>query len=427
MREFNSPLPHHLKMEYQPPKGTRDLYGKDSKLREYLKDTIKSVFQKYGYQPLENPCFETISVLNKKTAGGSEINKEIFKFKDQGKRDLGLRFDLTVPLCRFISNNPQIKIPFKRYNIGEVFRDGPIKIGRYRQFTQADVDVVGVESSIAEAEILKLVNEVFNQLKINYTIKINSRVLANEILEYCSISEDKFEAVLLTLDKLEKIGNPQLIEELQIKRISKSSIDKLLDVLKTKNSLDQLSIIAPKGVAQLRNFVSFLELFKVQNYKFDITLARGLNYYTGTVFEVYSLDSNVKSSIAAGGRYDKLISSFTDNQLNYPAVGISFGIDPILEIIKDFKNKLIMTKVYIISISQLEPSIKLLNELRKNNINADIELLQRGIGKSLDYANRSDIPYVIFLGEKEVKNNKVKLRTMETGEEEFLTLEEVVK
>src|SRR3990167_1808106 len=143
-------------MEFQPPKGTRDLYGKEAKLREDLKEILKLIFQKYGFLPLESPIIENLSVLTKKSAGGSEINKEIFKLKDQGKRDLGLRFDLTVPLCRYVCSNPQIKTPFKRYNIGEVFRDGPIKLGRYRQFTQADVDVIGVNSLIADAELLKL-------------------------------------------------------------------------------------------------------------------------------------------------------------------------------------------------------------------------------------------------------------------------------
>src|SRR3989344_902035 len=414
-------------MEFQPPKGTRDLYGKEAKLREDLKETLKLIFQKYGFLPLESPIIENLSVLTKKSAGGSEINKEIFKLKDQGKRDLGLRFDLTVPLCRFISNNPQVKIPFKRYNIGEVFRDGPIKLGRYRQFTQADCDVIGVNSSIAEAELLKLTNDVFEKLDINYEILINSRVLVNEILEYCNIKEDKQEQALLSIDKLVKIGKAGVINELKEKRISESSINKLFDILENKNSLEDLSIIAPNGVSQIKELIKLLNIFKVKNYKFDITLARGLNYYTGTVFEVYSLNTKIKGSILGGGRYDNLISSFTDNKLNYGAVGISFGIDPIIEILKDKQKIPNITKVYIISINQLEKSIEILNELRKNNINSDIDLLQKGISKSLDYASKLEIPYVIFIGEKEAKINKLKLRSMQTGEEELLSLNELIK
>src|SRR3989344_3101391 len=376
-------------MEFQPPKGTRDLYGKEAKLREDLKDTLKLVFQKYGFLPLESPILENSAVLTKKSAGGTEINKEIFKLKDQGKRDLGLRFDLTVPLCRYVCGNPQIKIPFKRYNIGEVFRDGPIKLGRYRQFTQADVDVIGVNSLIADAELLKLATDVF--------------------------------------EKLKKIGKNEVINELKEKRISDSSITKLFDILENKNSLDNLSIIAPKGVSSLKEFMSFLELFKVKNFKFNLTLARGLNYYTGTVFEIYSPSSKEKNSLAAGGRYDNLIPSFTDNKLNYGAVGISFGIDPILETLRDKKESTIITKVYIISINQLNKSIEVLNELRKNNINSDMDLLQRGVSKCLDYASKLEIPYVIFIGEKEVKINKLKLRSMQTGEEELLSLNELIK
>ena len=422
-----TPTALKIKMEFQPPKGTRDLYGKEAKLREDLKDTLKLIFQKYGFLPLESPILENSAVLTKKSAGGAEINKEIFKLKDQGKRDLGLRFDLTVPLCRYVCGNPQIKIPFKRYNIGEVFRDGPIKLGRYRQFTQADVDVIGVNSLIADAELLKLATDVFEKLQIDYEIIFNSRLLVNEVLEYSGIKEDKHEAALLSLDKLKKIGKNEVINELKEKRISDSSITKLFDILENKNSLDNLSIIAPKGVSSLKEFISFLELFKVKNFKFNLTLARGLNYYTGTVFEIYSPSSKVKSSLAAGGRYDNLIPSFTDNKLNYGAVGISFGIDPILETLRDKKESTIITKVYIISINQLNKSIEVLNELRKNNINSDIDLLQRGVSKCLDYASKLEIPYVIFIGEKEVKINKLKLRSMKTGEEELLSLNELIK
>ena len=414
-------------MDFQPPKGTRDLFGKEANLREGLKDTLKSTFQKYGFQQLESPCIENLTVLTKKSAGGSEINEEIFKLKDQGKRDLGLRFDLTVPLCRYVSGNPQIKIPFKRYHIGEVFRDGPIKLGRYRQFTQADVDIIGVNSLIAESELLKLSTDVFEKLQIDYEIIINSRVLVNEVLEYCSIKEDKHEAALLSIDKLKKIGKNEVVYELKEKRINDNSITKLFDILENKNSIEQLSIISPKGVQEIKQLISYLEIFKVKNYKFDITLARGLNYYTGTVFEIFSPSSKVKSSLAGGGRYDNLIPSFTDNKLNYGAVGISFGIDPILETLKDKQEISSITKVYVISINQLNKSIEVLNELRKNNINCDIDLLERGISKCLDYANKLEIPYVIFIGEKEIKNNKLKLRSMKSGEEELLSLNELIK
>lgn len=414
-------------MDFQSAKGTRDLLGNDAKLREDLKNILKEIFQKYGYLPLESPIIENLSVLTKKSAGGSEINKEIFKLKDQGKRDLGLRFDLTVPLCRFISNNPQIKIPFKRYNIGEVFRDGPIKLGRYRQFTQADCDIIGVNSFIAEAELLKLVNDVFEKLEVNYEIKLNSRVLVNEVLDYCNIKEDKQEQALLSIDKLDKIGNRGVINELKEKRISENSINKLFDILENKNSLEQLSMIAPNGVNQIKELIKCLEIFEVKNYEFDITLARGLNYYTGSVFEVKPINTKIKSSILGGGRYDNLISSFTENKLNYSAVGLSFGIDPILEILKDKQKQTSIVKLFIISINQLDYSIKIINQLRKNNINCDIDLLQRSISKSLDYANKLEIPYVIFIGEKELKTNKLKLRDMKSGQEELLSLPELIK
>src|SRR3990167_6624489 len=193
-------------MELQLPKGTRDFSPEEKILRDKIVDTLKEVFELYGFAPLDTPILEKFDVLASKYAGGAEILKETFKLKDQGGRDLGLRYDLTVPLARYIGMNPNIKMPFKRYQIGEVFRDGPVASARYRQFLQCDVDVIGSSSMATDAEIVSLVYMVFCKLNLEVAVKINNRKLLNDILDYCGVEKDKQESIILSIDKLEKFG-----------------------------------------------------------------------------------------------------------------------------------------------------------------------------------------------------------------------------
>ncbi|MEM5871419.1 MAG: histidine--tRNA ligase [Candidatus Aenigmatarchaeota archaeon] len=414
-------------------KGVRDFLPEEAILRQEIIDTLRKIFEKYGYSPLETPAIERKEVLEAKFAGGAEILKEIFKVEDQGGRNLALRYDLTVPLAKVIGMNPNLPKPFKRYQIQPVWRDGPIKLGRYREFMQCDVDIIGSKSMIADAEVLAIAKEVFDTLGIDVEIKVNSRKLMNGLLEFAEIKENKMEAIL-TIDKLSKIGVSEVKKELESKGFEKKSIEKLMEILSIKDRgkslLDKLEKIikseeGKEGIKELRELYEYCELMNVE-IVLDISLARGLEYYTGPVFEVYGKKTKVTSSLAGGGRYDKMIGMFIGKG-EYPATGISFGLEPIFEILKERREEKLktVTKVFVIPIGMQKEAIKIVYELRKQGIKADIDLMDRGISANLSYANSLKIPYVLFVGKEEVKSGKFKLRDMKTGEEKYVKIEEI--
>src|SRR3990167_6579125 len=301
-------------MKLQNPRGMRDLNPEESIFRNQIIGIIKETFESYGFSPLETPLIERFDVLSAKYAGGDEILKETFKLKDQGKRQLGLRYDLTVPLARYIGMNLQIKLPFKRYQIGNVYRDGPIKLGRTREFVQCDVDIVGSSSPLADAELLILTSRIFDKLNLKVEIKLNSRKILNAIMEMLDIPEkDKIEFIL-SLDKLEKIGVKGVREELKKKGIKEyGEITPLLSAAKIK-SLDKLKDYVIKlfekkkkkfenteyenGFNEIREILTYSKSLGIKNIEFNGALARGLAYYTGPVFEVFLKNSEIKSSVA---------------------------------------------------------------------------------------------------------------------------------
>jgi histidyl-tRNA synthetase len=417
-------------MKLQTAKGVRDFLPKEKIAREKVVSTIKEVFELYGFPPLETPILERLDVLASKYAGGAEILKETFKLKDQGDRDLALRYDLTVPLSRVIGMNPQLRMPFKRYAIGRVFRDGPIKLGRYREFWQCDVDIIGVRQMSAEAELLSLTSEVFKNLKLDVVIRVNNRKILNGIIAEAGIEKAKEETVILTLDKLEKFGQDYVVKELIDKGISKKTADELLTFVTTRSIAKLAKLIkneeGKQGLKELEELFTLLKQFNVKNAIFDTSLARGLSYYTGTVYEVFMNKGEIKSSIAAGGRYDKMIGSFLESKREYPAVGISFGLNTLMDAIKT-EYKETVSKVFVIPINTFKQSIKIVKELRENNIKADIDLMERGPSKNLKYANGLGIPFVLFIGEDEIKKKKFKLKDMESGKERTLIISSIIK
>lgn len=424
-------------MKLQNAKGVRDFLPEEMILRQKIINELKSIFELYGYNPLETPAIERIDVLTSKFAGGEEILKEIFKVQDQGGRKLGLRYDLTVPMSKVVGMNPNLSLPFKRYQVQEVYRDGPIKLGRYRSFIQCDVDVVGPKSMVAEAEILSIVSKFFSKYNFDFTINVNNRKLLNGILETCSIRKNKMSAIL-AIDKLEKYGANEVKKELKEKGFSDKKIVSLIKILKIKgnnnvilNKLGKLiqSEEGVEGLNELKELLEYSNLMGVKNLVLDISLARGLEYYTGPVFEVFLKKSEIKSSLAGGGRYDKMISGFLGKG-DYPATGISFGIEPIFEALKldkKIKEEKIVTQVFIIPIKALKESVKIAKTLRDNGIKTEVDLMDRSISKNLNYANIMKIPYVIFVGEKELKQKKVKLRDMKSGKEKMLAVKDVPK
>tara|TARA_Y100000310_G_scaffold241784_1_gene245858 strand:+ start:21922 stop:23199 length:1278 start_codon:yes stop_codon:yes gene_type:complete len=419
-------------MTLQLPKGTRDLSPEEAIVQNKIVDTLKGVFEVYGYSPLETPLFERYDILASKYAGGAEILKETFKFKDQGKRELGLRYDLTVPMCRFIAMNPNIKLPFKRYAIGDVFRDGPVEKARYRQFTQCDVDVVGIKDMKADAEIIALTQRAFKKLGFDSIIKINNRKLLNDLLENAGVKKDKLDTAILTIDKLDKFGLDAVKKELKDKKIDNKTINNIVKILNIKgNNKEKLNKIKKQlkeseGINEIEELISSLNILRV-NVDFDVSLARGLTYYTGTVIEVYLKNSSIKTAVCAGGRYDKMIGSFIGKG-DFPAVGISFGLDRIYDAYaeKSESKQKTVTKVYIVPIGTFKDSLKIAEELRNENVNVDIDSVGKGPSKNLKYANSLGIPYVLFVGKEELKQGKVKLKDMNSGKEQLMNAEELV-
>lgn len=406
-------------------KGVRDFAPQEKIVRQAVVEQIKKIFESYGFSPLETPILERYDILSAKYAGGAEILKETFKLKDQGGRLLGLRYDLTVPFARFVGMNPTIKMPFKRYQIGRVFRDGPTKLGRYREFWQCDVDVVGIKSMKADAEIVSLAQDVFNKLGMDVIIKINNRKILDAMLDSAGIKKDKRIDAILAIDKLEKFGSAEVKKELKAAKIQEPAIKKIMKMISVKDIAKLKDVLKEnQGIKEIEEIMSYID---TTNIEFSPSLARGLAYYTGTIFEVFLKNSKITSAVAAGGRYDELIGKFIGSG-DYPAVGIAIGLEVVMDAIK-LKQKLekrTVTKAYIIPIQTFKQSFKIAQELRKAGINVDIDLIGRGPSKNLDYANTMAIPYVIFIGPEELDKKKVKLRNMKTGKEELLSINKLI-
>lgn len=424
-------------MAIEMAKGVRDFPPEEKIIREELVSKLTTIFQQYGFSPLETPSIERLDTLTAKFAAGtdSDAAKEIFRLSDQGNRDLGLRFDLTVPFSRFIALNPSLKMPFKRYEIGRVFRDGPIKLGRYREFWQCDVDVAGIKSVKAESELLLLALDVFNALKLDAYLHVNNRKLLYGIMDACAVPDDKKETVIITIDKLDKYGWSAVKKELQEKGLSESSINAIVELFSLKGTnqelLDQLtervtSAYGKEGVAELQELFSYLKFVEVGKIVFNPALARGLAYYTGTVFEGFLNDSKITSSICGGGRYDNMIGMYADNKRDYPAVGISFGLEPITDALKlqGAADKKTVTQLYIIPIKTYPQSLIIATKLREAGLRVDIDMMDKGVSKNLDYANTLKIPFVGFIGEAELEQQKIKIKDMNSGTEQLLSLEE---
>ncbi|MBN1646106.1 histidine--tRNA ligase [Candidatus Woesearchaeota archaeon] len=418
-------------MKLELPRGMRDFCPEEKILRDEIVGRLKSVFERFGYNPIETPVIERQSVLASKFAGGAEILKEMFTLKDQGRRDLGLRYDLTVPFARFVGMNPTLKMPFKRYQIEKVYRDGPIKSGRYREFIQCDVDVVGCKGMTAEAELLQLTLMAFNELGLDVKVEVNNRKLLNEILETAGVPKAKQMDSILIVDKLKKIGSKEVRKELSGLGLQNKAVGALLGFLEIAGTNTEKTRTLKECLGEKEGLNEVEELFRLIDSRkivFNPSLARGLSYYTGTVFEVFVRGSSITSSFAGGGRYDSMIPELLGSKQDYPAVGISFGLEPITEELK-LKRSIMKTKtqVYIIPIQTQKECFAIAEQLRRKGINADMDIVSRGISKNLNFVNTMGIPYAAIIGLKELEKNKVNLRDMRSGKEELLSVEQIVK
>lgn len=409
-------------MKIQNVKGGYDFLPKEQKIRIYINDTLRKTFEEFGFSSIETPILCYLDMLIDKYDESNDLVKEIYKLTDQGDRKLGLRYDLTVPFAKFIAlNKNNITLPFKRYEIAKVFRDGPVKVGRDREFTQCDADVVGISGQAIEAELLALYVQAFNKLGIDIIIKYNNRNLMKGLIKESGISTDIINKVITIIDKMDKISESELRHYLIKLDIYESSIDYLLGLFKKdindiiKEFSDSENEDLKLGINEICNLKNFIENLGLDSYcLLDLTLARGQDYYTGNVFEVYEKNGLISGSIGGGGRYDKMITDYISDGEFYPAVGISFGLTSIYELLKnrtDLFNKSCLN-IYIIPMNTLSYSLALANKLRLKGLNVDIDLNNRKLKKSLDYANKEGIPYVIIVGENEIESGKAIVKDM---------------
>ena len=412
------------KIELKNVKGTYDYLPNEQRIRNFINETLKEIFEKYGYQPLETPIICYYDLLAGKYDESNDLLNEIYKLTDQGKRKLGLRYDLTVPFAKCITITKDLRLPFKRYEIGKVFRDGPVKTGRDREFIQCDVDVVGISGQMIEAELISLFIEGYNKLGIDVIVRYNSRNLMSGLIIDQGISSELVSNVITIIDKLDKINENELLKEFNNLNIDNEKAINLLNIFKL--NLDELNKryqnttneLIKKGLFELNELESYISDYKDKT-KFVATLARGQEYYTGNVFEVYSKNNELSCSLGGGGRYDNMITNFINDGNMYPAVGISFGLSTIYEILKnkdEFKNKSLID-IYIIPMNTKKESLSLANKLRILGYKVDLEMNDKKVKKCFEFANKENIPYVIVLGEDEIKNNYFNLKNMITGEQ----------
>jgi len=402
-------------MKFQPPKGTRDFLPKEMAKRREIFEKVRKVFESYGYGEVCTPSFEDFELLSKKS--GKDIEKEIYVFEDKGGRKIGLRFDLTVPICRIIASDSSLQKPIKFYYITNNWRyDQPGK-GRWREFWQAGIELIGSSKPEADAEILAIVSDSFKAAGIkNFYFRINSRKIVEKMIKETGIPENKKSDVFRAIDKLEKIGESGVKKELETYKIQKKLVDKLLQLIKSGKA----------EIGELKEIKTLAEKMGVENIKIDFSIVRGIDYYTGFVFETFIEGREDLGSIAAGGRYDTLVGLYGGQ--NLPATGFGIGLDRLIEAVEDKKNYC-PVDVYVAVVSEdvKSKSIEIVQKLRRNSIRVDMDIMGRNLTKQLEYANSLGIPYVLIVGKKEVESKLFKLKDMKNKTEKDLRLEEIIK
>ncbi|CAA6802672.1 MAG: Histidyl-tRNA synthetase (EC [uncultured Sulfurovum sp.] len=414
--------------------GFRDILPDNASVKESMLNSIKEVFKSFGFVPIETPHLEYAEVLVGK--GSEEIQKELYKFRDHGGRDVALRFDQTVPLARFVvQHKHMLASPFKRYAIGNVFRGERAQAGRYREFTQCDFDFIGTNSILSDMEIIQVINNALVSLGIeNFTIKINNRKILNGLAKYFKV-ENKIEDILRIVDKIDKIGEDKVKEELlESAGIDNNAIDEIIKFISIKQQDENFfALVADyktyneqmkEGIEELEAIFDILASLdiKKENYQVDFSIARGLAYYTGTVYETILNDLPSMGSVCSGGRYDNLTKSFSKDD-NMSGVGASIGIDRLiaaLEKLELIKGKNTTADVLILNIdTQYISNIhQIAQELRQKKINVEVYPETMKFKKQMKYANNKGHEFVIILGENEIENGIITLKNMINGEQQ---------
>jgi len=443
------------------PKGTRDFGPNEMVRRNYIFNIVKNVFEKYGYLPLETPAMENLSTLLGKY--GEEGDRLLFRILNSGdflskvsdqERNLqetfslvnhisekGLKYDLTVPFARYVvQHRNEITFPFKRYQIQPVWRADRPQKGRYREFYQCDVDVIGSNSLLNEVELVQIIDAVFNRLKINTVVKINNRKILAGIAE--AIGEaDRIIDITVAIDKLDKIGLEKVNAEMIGRGISESAGEKLQPILLLQGTTSEKLIqiekvigeteVGTKGISEMKTLFGYLDSFNLNTeVELDLTLARGLNYYTGAIFEVKSKDVQI-GSICGGGRYDDLTGIF--GMPDVSGVGISFGADRIFDVLMELDKfppeSSKTTQLFFVNFGNKEAKhcLPLLAKARKEGIIAELYPQAVKIKKQMSYANKLNIPYVVIIGEEEIKSGLYSLKNMHSGEQDYLSFKDIIE
>lgn len=410
-------------MKIQNVKGSMDYLPEEQITRNKIINILSNTFESFGYLPVETTTLCYYDLLASKYAGGAEILKEVYKLKDQGERDLALRYDLTVPFSKIIAMNKGMNLPFRRYEIGKVYRDGPVKVGRNREFYQCDIDVCGIEGQYVEAELFQLAFIGYQKLGINAYIEWNNRKFLSGVIKECGIEEKLTSTVILAVDKLAKIGEDGVRKELA--EVEEQKLNQLFEYFKL--NLEELELKfkdsnneqLKEGIKEILNLNNYLKGLGLKDARFTPYLARGLEIYTGTVWEVFDKDQNVTCAIGGGGRYDNIITKFIDDGASYPAVGMSFGLVPIVEILKKTNKEMEQSlyDLYMIPFNQEAEitALELASKLREQNIKVILEMNGKKIKKCFEWANKKKIPYVTVIGEDEINNQELNIKNMETG------------
>ena len=417
--------------------GFMELLPQDQILFNQIKETIRRNYEKFGFLPLDTPIIEDSKVLLAKAGG--ETEKQIYRF-NKGENDLSLRFDLTVPLAKYVAKNyGTLAFPFRRYQIGKVYRGERQQKGRYREFYQCDIDIIGDGelSIINDAELPNVIYNTFKELEFgDFTICINNRKILNGLFESLELNEISAD-ILRIIDKIEKIGKEAVIEELGKLNIESNKIEKIMNFIaiegsndekiKALNDLEIASEKFQKGLEELTDVVKYMRLFGIpeENFKIDLTIARGLDYYTGTVYETFLNEYKNLGSICSGGRYENLAEYYTDKKL--PGVGISIGLTRLFYQLNEIKllkaQKKSISDILVISMTEnFEYVSKVASKLRDEGKNVQVYYEDKKVKAKFKYADKLEIPYTVVIGDDEVRSNSYSVKNMTTGEQESYKL-----
>jgi len=426
------------KASLRRPRGTRDFLPWDMIKRRYVIETIRSVFELYGFDEIETPAFEFLEVLTAKC--GPDVKEQIYAFKDKAGRDLGLRFDLTVPLARIVASNPNLPKPFKRYCISRVWRYEEPQSGRFREFWQADADIVGSSKMDSDAEVIAVAISCLKKLGMkNFKVRLNNRKILESIASSADVDKELSLSVFRAIDKLDKIGHEGVKHELKKLGLTDLQILTIMDQISKSGNIDviekeisnMLTAEGREGINELAEIISNLELYGYSSYVVvDLSLARGLDYYTGPIFEVSAETTINVGSVAGGGRYDNLIELLGGPPT--PATGISLGVDRIVEVLDEacmLPSIKTLTQVFVAYVNQSVKSeaLRTAERLRAEGLKVEVDLMGRKLDRQLKYADAKGIPYAVIVGPEELKLGVYKLRDMRNRKEQTLNLQELIR